>query len=814
MCPGATFSIQILEKLPGDGYLNGKLDSAMLQLRLEKENFWIKTLRSVYPYGLNERVKSMNKEVPTGKLFPPLPRHGTRFVGQRIRSTTKARISDLDSLVHTIFSFSKEERSNKCRILFDRLRHANLRKLAEEASLLLSSCEDHLKRWYELLIDVFLTKTMKDPKRTEKKSPKFILPIYFHNKGLEFIQLKNILRKPNVMSKLPEILQDEDPPSVVYSLSSTIRNKIFNYKETVDSIDTANFETFGTNLSACTCSDSPFVDPDHGHILTGDLRILKNPHLRKLISKGPNYREPKNINLNKCRESILNGINSFIDTTSAKINEDNTSFTLWKDEVIGMVEAKIASLKRKIKFNKVSSILKRQDVVDYLNELHSKFVIVPIDKAANNVAFICKRFYVEVILREIGIISRGNETYVKIDRDRMDIVDENVSYSKRLGFTVSDKDLDLPSIYWTPKKHKHPTGKRFIIASKHCSTKLISKSISLVFKLIYRQIENFHTKSKFLSNYNKFWVLQNCDPVLESLNRINKKKNAKSISTFDFSTLYTKIPHDKLIKELAEVIDFVFDAGSSKYIAISQNDKAYWSRTKPKSSISFSKSSLKTAVKHLIKNCFFKAGNVVMCQVIGIPMGIDPAPFWANLFLYQYEQRYMTQLIEQDKVKARHFHSTKRFIDDLCAVNDGNMFESVYREIYPDELELKVEHSGSHASFLNLDISIKDGVFVYKLFDKRDAFPFSIVRMPHIDSNMPESIFYSSFVGEFLRIARSTLLFEDLREKSHIFIQRMRAQGATVGKLDLSLRRVITRHNSEFSRFQLSLNSVVHQLLR
>ena len=104
-------------------------------------------------------------------------------------------------------------------------------------------------------------------------------------------------------------------------------------------------------------------------------------------------------------------------------------------------------------------------------------------------------------------------------------------------------------------------------------------------------------------------------------------------------------------------------------------------------------------------------------------------------------QRYMSKLIEENKVKARHFHSTKRFIDDLCAINDGNLFQSVYGEIYPDELELKIEHSGSHASFLNLDISIKDGIFVYKLFDKRDAFPFSIVRMPHKDSNMPESIF-------------------------------------------------------------------------
>ena len=303
--------------------------------------------------------------------------------------------------------------------------------------------------------------------------------------------------------------------------------------------------------------------------------------------------------------------------------------------------------------------------------------------------------------------------------------------------------------------------------------------------------------------------------ILEISSHIyNKKKKAKSISTFDFSTLYTKIPHDKLIKELSEVIDFVFDAGNCKYIAISKNEKAYWSKTKPKSSVSFTQNSLKTAMKHLIKNCFFKAGDIVMCQVIGIPMGIDPAPFWANLFLYQYEQRYMSKLIEEDKVKARHFHSTKRFIDDLCAVNDGNLFQSVYGEIYPDELELKIEHSGSHASFLNLDISIKDGIFIYKLFDKRDAFPFSIVRMPHKNSNLPESIFYSSFVGELIRIARSTLLFEDLKVKAKVFIDRMRRQGAENAKLDCSLRRVIVRHISEFSRFQLSQDSVVRELLR
>ena len=82
-----------------------------------------------------------------------------------------------------------------------------------------------------------------------------------------------------------------------------------------------------------------------------------------------------------------------------------------------------------------------------------------------------------------------------------------------------------------------------------------------------------------------------------------------------------------------------------------------------------------------------------MQQTIGIPIGIDPVPFWASLFLYTYEQDYMNIQIHIDKVKARHFHGTNRFIDDLIAMNDGGMFAMSYADIYPADLELKVEHS-------------------------------------------------------------------------------------------------------------------------
>ena len=111
-------------------------------------------------------------------------------------------------------------------------------------------------------------------------------------------------------------------------------------------------------------------------------------------------------------------------------------------------------------------------------------------------------------------------------------------------------------------------------------------------------------------------------------------------------------------------------------------------------------------------------------------MGIDPASFWVNLFLYHFEAKYITSLVSARSKLPYNFHSIGRFIDDLCVINDRNSFFEIFKQIYPKELELKLEHHGSHATFLDLDIEIKEGIFVYKLFDKRDAFSFEIVRMP------------------------------------------------------------------------------------
>ena len=143
----------------------------------------------------------------------------------------------------------------------------------------------------------------------------------------------------------------------------------------------------------------------------------------------------------------------------------------------------------------------------------------------------------------------------------------------------------------------------------------------------------------------------------------------------------------------------------------------------------------------------------------------------------------MMKLVRTDRYKCFKFKNAFRFLDDACTINDSDAFNESYQEIYPPELHLKCEHSGDHATFLELDITIVDGIFVYKLLDKRDAFPFFIVRMPDVSGNIPFHIFYGSIMSEILRIARSTLHYWDfIRVNTNLF-ERMINQGATASKL-------------------------------
>ena len=95
-------------------------------------------------------------------------------------------------------------------------------------------------------------------------------------------------------------------------------------------------------------------------------------------------------------------------------------------------------------------------------KIQKRFVFVPIDEAANTIAIICKHFYVDATLKEVGINGEENKTYIRSKERKCEIIEKNIEYSKKLGFKMSAKEKDLPLMYWLPKMRKNRCGTRFI----------------------------------------------------------------------------------------------------------------------------------------------------------------------------------------------------------------------------------------------------------------------------------------------------------------------------------------------------------------
>ena len=128
---------------------------------------------------------------------------------------------------------------------------------------------------------------------------------------------------------------------------------------------------------------------------------------------------------------------------------------------------------------------------------------------------------------------------------------------------------------------------------------------------------------------------------------------------------------------------------------------------------------------------FIRFGSKLYRQIVGIPMGTNCAPLVADLFLFCYERDFMLSLSannQTDIIEA--FNSTSRYLDDLLNI-DNPYFEKMVGQIYPTELQLnKANSSDTEAPFLDLNLSITNGIVSSNLYDKRDDFNFEIVNFP------------------------------------------------------------------------------------
>ena len=135
-------------------------------------------------------------------------------------------------------------------------------------------------------------------------------------------------------------------------------------------------------------------------------------------------------------------------------------------------------------------------------------------------------------------------------------------------------------------------------------------------------------------------------------------------------------------------------------------------------------------------------------------MGTNCAPLVADLFLFCYERDFMLSLPDNNQADIiEAFNSTSRYLDDLLNI-DNPYFEQMVDQIYPTELQLnKANSSDTEAPFLDLNLSITDGIVSSKIYDLRDDFNFEIVNFPFLDGDVPRSPSYGVYISQLIRFA-------------------------------------------------------------
>ena len=216
------------------------------------------------------------------------------------------------------------------------------------------------------------------------------------------------------------------------------------------------------------------------------------------------------------------------------------------------------------------------------------------------------------------------------------------------------------------------------------------------------------------------------------------------------------------------------------------------------------------SLNFLLDNIFVRFSDTIYRQVIGIPMGTNCAPLVADLFLYCYEKDFMLSLksdTQADIITA--FNDTSRYLDDIFNI-DNTYFYAMIPLIYPKELKLnKANDSDTKAAFLDLDLSIENGVISSKIYDKRDDFNFSIVNYPHLDGDIPKSTSYGVYISQLIRFARASSNVADFNERNLLITEKLLKQGYRYHKLRKTFSKFYHRNTDLISKYKTNLKKLL-----
>ena len=325
-------------------------------------------------------------------------------------------------------------------------------------------------------------------------------------------------------------------------------------------------------------------------------------------------------------------------------------------------------------------------------------------------------------------------------------------------------------------------------------------------KVMIKTQKNFSTYLNKYEAHNDYFIIDNHDDVIKFMDKSNLDGGRKSVQSFDFKTLYTKIPHIQLKENVQIFVRRAFNHKNKRFININKKS-AYFSNKRSKACLSLTAAEFLNLVDFIIDNSYVFYQNTVSRQVIGIPMGTNCAPDLANIFLHIFEYNYINSLVHNGELElAAKLRNIFRFQDDLIVFEDNKLLETVLGNIYPQVMELENTNiSPNKVNYLDMTISVHRGRYYYKSFDKRNDFGFEIINYPDIQGNIPRGPAYGVFISQLVRYCVINKSVHHFKKDFVTLVKKLLLKGFTKVRLFDKFKQFCMNYMQIWSKFGVDI---------
>ena len=187
------------------------------------------------------------------------------------------------------------------------------------------------------------------------------------------------------------------------------------------------------------------------------------------------------------------------------------------------------------------------------------------------------------------------------------------------------------------------------------ASKALSKQLQIVMQLLQAKDNEFYNKY----GIRRCWFIRSLDDVFLEIKQHQEFLKKRNPRTFDFSTMYACLIHERIIKNVRIAIEW---AKEYAHQLNSTDGRRHYNTASGLAPTEW----IMQHVEFVVKNTFFYNGKVVRHQEIGLPMGTNSAQELANLTLHVDEAIFIDSLIKAKQIEEAKQHSDNfRLIDDI-----------------------------------------------------------------------------------------------------------------------------------------------------